>query len=330
MAARTTGIRSSGCARWSSATRSRSSAAACTSRSSCRCPSAIGLGQLTRMRDEIAARFGVAPRGAWLAERVWEPSLPFDLADGRLRVHRARRQPPARRVRGRGRDVGHVHDRRPGPAADHLRHGEGSALPHPVAAGRRADRLPARQRDRRRRAGRDHGRRRREVRRRGRARTSCAGRKEQWVERCFEALEDNCVMAVDGHAVRWMAAHPPHRSDLHPDVVVRRDDRVGAAGRRAAALPRGACSGRSRSAPAEARFLRGALWRNFQARYREINDLHKQMLRVSDGCRRDARRCVARAGRSTTCTAASRTTATGTAGSAASTSSTCAWPRSPS
>ena len=31
----------------------------------------------------------------------------------------------------------------------------------------------------------------------------------------------------------------------------------------------------------ELRFLRGAMWRNFQARYREINDLHKQMLRVS-------------------------------------------------
>jgi 4-alpha-glucanotransferase len=29
------------------------------------------------------------------------------------------------------------------------------------------------------------------------------------------------------------------------------------------------------------RFLRGGLWRNFQARYREINDMHKQMLRVS-------------------------------------------------
>ena len=36
--------------------------------------------QLTRMRDDLAARFGMAPRGAWLAERVWEPSLPFDLA----------------------------------------------------------------------------------------------------------------------------------------------------------------------------------------------------------------------------------------------------------
>src|SRR5260221_941004 len=32
----------------------------------------------------------------------------------------------------------------------------------------------------------------------------------------------------------------------------------------------------------EARWLRGASWRNFQIRYREINDLHKQMLRASD------------------------------------------------
>jgi alpha-amylase len=31
----------------------------------------------------------------------------------------------------------------------------------------------------------------------------------------------------------------------------------------------------------EARFLHGGFWRNFQVRYREINDLHKQMLRAS-------------------------------------------------
>src|SRR5687768_8518944 len=39
------------------------------------------LGQLTRMRDDLARRFNVAPRGAWLAERVWEPSLPTSLVD---------------------------------------------------------------------------------------------------------------------------------------------------------------------------------------------------------------------------------------------------------
>ena len=31
----------------------------------------------------------------------------------------------------------------------------------------------------------------------------------------------------------------------------------------------------------EARWLRGGFWRNFQVKYREINDLHKQMLRAS-------------------------------------------------
>jgi alpha-amylase len=31
----------------------------------------------------------------------------------------------------------------------------------------------------------------------------------------------------------------------------------------------------------EARWLRGGFWRNFQVRYREVNDLHKQMLRTS-------------------------------------------------
>ena len=38
--------------------------------------------QLTRMRAEVARLFGKEPAGAWLAERVWEPSLPFDLAEG--------------------------------------------------------------------------------------------------------------------------------------------------------------------------------------------------------------------------------------------------------
>ncbi|HZI88855.1 MAG TPA: hypothetical protein VFD83_00215, partial [Candidatus Polarisedimenticolia bacterium] len=37
-------------------------------------------GQLERMRDYLLMRFGVRPRGAWLAERVWEPSLPEVLA----------------------------------------------------------------------------------------------------------------------------------------------------------------------------------------------------------------------------------------------------------
>jgi len=38
----------------------------------------------------------------------------------------------------------------------------------------------------------------------------------------------------------------------------------------------------------EARWLRGGFWRNFQVKYREINELHKQMLRTSDKAARVA------------------------------------------
>jgi alpha-amylase len=40
------------------------------------------IGQLARMRDALAERFGAAPSGAWLPERVWEPGLPTALEQG--------------------------------------------------------------------------------------------------------------------------------------------------------------------------------------------------------------------------------------------------------
>jgi alpha-amylase len=38
------------------------------------------IGQLTKMRRDVARLFGKEPTGAWLAERVWEPSFPTALA----------------------------------------------------------------------------------------------------------------------------------------------------------------------------------------------------------------------------------------------------------
>jgi 4-alpha-glucanotransferase len=38
--------------------------------------------QLRRMRDYLAEKFGAAPTGVWLAERVWEPHLPSVLSSG--------------------------------------------------------------------------------------------------------------------------------------------------------------------------------------------------------------------------------------------------------
>ena len=36
--------------------------------------------QITRLADYIEKHFGARPRGAWLAERVWEPQIPSSLA----------------------------------------------------------------------------------------------------------------------------------------------------------------------------------------------------------------------------------------------------------
>ena len=38
------------------------------------------IGQLSKMRNEVARLFGATPTGAWVAERVWEPALPTSLA----------------------------------------------------------------------------------------------------------------------------------------------------------------------------------------------------------------------------------------------------------
>jgi 4-alpha-glucanotransferase len=43
-------------------------------------PTADRLEQITRLSDYLERHLGVRPRGAWLAERVWEPHLPSTLA----------------------------------------------------------------------------------------------------------------------------------------------------------------------------------------------------------------------------------------------------------
>ena len=146
----------------------------------------------------------------------------------------------------------------------------------------------------------------------------------RWVERFFEALEANADWLTTDHAVGLAGRAPADRAGLRPDRLVRRDGRVGAPGRREPRVRGGAPRAPGGRARPEARWLRGAFWRNFQVKYREINDLHKQMLRTSDEGRGDAAGPDARPARSTTSTAASRTTATGTACSAGSTSATCA------
>ena len=44
-------------------------------------PDADKIGQLVKLTEAVMEDFGVRPRGAWLAERVWEPHLPRVLAE---------------------------------------------------------------------------------------------------------------------------------------------------------------------------------------------------------------------------------------------------------
>jgi 4-alpha-glucanotransferase len=236
-------------------------------------------GQLERMRTEIPRLFGRKPTGAWLAERVWEPSLASDLAragyrytvldDNHLRGASVR--PDATwgtyttddqgqmltifgteqglRYRIPFRDVEEL--------IDYLRE-------HATEDGARVGIM-----------GDD-----------GEKFGSWPGTFEhcwgagRWVDRCFEALEGNSEWLTTLRPSDWLGARPslgriyiPASSYLEmtewalpPDEQNVFIDLIEAA--------------RELDRP-EARFLQGGLWRNFQARYREINDLHKQMLRVS-------------------------------------------------
>jgi alpha-amylase len=103
----------------------------------------------------------------------------------------------------------------------------------------------------------------------------------RWVERFFEALEANADWLTTTTPSAWLAEHPPigrvyvptgsyaemGEWALPPDESLVFTDVLHRA--------------RAEHRP-EARWLRGAFWRNFQVKYREINDLHKRMLRVSN------------------------------------------------
>jgi len=221
-------------------------------------------GQLARMRDRVEALFGVAPPGAWLAERVWEPDVPTALVgagyewtildDEHFRragiadedlwgPYAADDQGHRLTVFGTEQGLRYRIPFQPvGAVIEYLRE-------HATEAGERVGTMGD--------DGEKFG-----------AWPStwehCWG-KGRWVEAFFEALEANASWLATVRPSDWLAAHAP----------------VG----RAAIPP---------SSYAEMNEWSGGFWRNFQVRYREINDLHKQMLRASaavaglpDGAARD-------------------------------------------
>ena len=262
-----------------------------SSRSSCRCRIAIAWASW-RACALTSRAFRRRAHGAWLAERVWEPSVPFDWSTPATRTRCSTTTICVARRCAEDDDVGHLHDRRPGPAADHLRHGEGPPLSHPWQPVRRSSSPTCATRPRttasawgswattaRSSAVAGHVR-------------AVAGARRRGSIRCFSALEENSAWLTTVTPSDWMAAHPPIGRIYVPTAsYVEMTEWVLPAGRapifaRAVARRRGAeLSG----GPLPARRHVAQL----PARYREVNDLHKQMLRVStavEACRSGAAR----------------------------------------
>jgi alpha-amylase len=238
------------------------------------------VGQLARMADTVEATFGRRPSGAWLAERVWEPDVPTSLVaagygwtildDSHFRAaaipedemwgpYTTEDQGRLLRVFGTEQGLRYripFHD--VDEVIEYLRE-------HATAAGERVGTMG------------DDGE------KFGAWPTTyehCWG-KGRWVERFFEALESNAEWLTTMRPSDWLATNPPVGRAYVPTGSYAEMGEWALPPEESRdfheALTRASATG----AP-ERRWLRGAFWRNFQVKYREINDLHKQMLRVSD------------------------------------------------
>ena len=238
------------------------------------------IGQLQGMRAELTELFGREPTGAWLAERVWEPDLPTSLVAGGYDwtilddAHfRAAAIPEediwgpyvtedqGQLVRVFGTEQGlryRIPFREVDEVVDYLRdHAteDGSRVGMMGDDGEKFGAWPT-------------------------TWQHCWG-KGRWVERFFEALEANADWLTTVTPSAWLADHPPLGRVYVPtsayaemgEWALPPDESLVFA----EVLKRAELEKRP-----EARWLRGAFWRNFQVKYREINDLHKQMLRTSD------------------------------------------------
>jgi alpha-amylase len=238
------------------------------------------VGQLRRMRDELTRLFGTAPRGAWLAERVWEPSLPADLAaagyeytvlddnhfrgafvDERQMWGSYTTDDQGRQLTVFGTDK-ELRDATPWKTVDFLiDYLRANATEDGERVGIMGD------------DGEKFGA--------WPGTYELCWSKEEWVERCFTALEDNASWITMVTPSDWLDEHDPiGRIYVPTSSYVEMTEWALPADEQPVFHHLRETAERERLP--EARFLRGAMWRNFQVRYREVNELHKQMLRVSD------------------------------------------------
>jgi 4-alpha-glucanotransferase len=235
--------------------------------------------QLTRMAATIEGITGSRPKGAWLAERVWEPDLPTALHAAGYQwtilddQHFRAAAIPEENLWGAyttedqgnlltvfGTEQGLRYRIPFGGVEDVI----GYLRDHATEAGDRVGMMG------------DDGE------KFGAWPTTyehCWGG-GRWVERFFEALEANADWLSTVTPSQWLAKEPPIGRVYVPtssyaemgEWALPPDETVVFTGLLHDAV--------ARKDPS-ARWLRGGFWRNFQVKYREINDLHKQMLRTS-------------------------------------------------
>lgn len=236
-------------------------------------------GQLVRMRDELERLFGAPPAGAWLAERVWEPSLPFDLTeagyqytvldDNHLTGAAVKdddmwgtytTDDQGRRLTILGTEKGLrylIPFRAVSELIDYLRAAateDGRRLGVMGDDGEKFGAWPG-------------------------TFEHCWG-EGRWVDDCFEAIAENADWLTTTTPSEWMSHEPPIGRIYVPTSSYVEMTQWALPPEDANTFARVLADAIETSSPSLP-FLRGGLWRNFQARYREVNDLHKQMLRVS-------------------------------------------------
>jgi alpha-amylase len=231
------------------------------------------------MADEIEGLFGARPRGAWLAERVWEPNVPTSLVAGGYGwtilddAHfRAASVPEEQRwgaytTEDQGRLVtlfGTEQGLRyliPFGEVDaviaHLRANateDGTRIGMMGDDGEKVGAWPTTW---------EH----------------CWGR-GRWMDRFFEALEANADWISTVTPSAWLAEHPPIGRAYVPTGSYAEMGEWSLPPEESRAFGAVLHDAVDHDRP-ERRWLRGGFWRNFQVKYREVNDLHKQMLRTS-------------------------------------------------
>ena len=235
--------------------------------------------QLTRMAHTLEGITGRRPKGAWLAERVWEPDLPTSLVsagyqwtildDQHFRAaaigeenlwgaYTTEDQGQLLAVFGTEQGLryripfGTVES-----VIDYLRD-------HATEAGDRVGMMG------------DDGE------KFGAWPTTyahCWG-DGRWVDRFFEALEANASWLSTVTPSEWLEREPPIGRVYVPtssymemgEWALPADETI---------VFHGLLHDAIEQRKPDVRWLRGGFWRNFQVKYREINDLHKQMLRTS-------------------------------------------------